>query len=375
MRAPDRERPAVSALTTRRWSVNEWLGSEVAWDNLLARSNADPLFRSWQWLTRWWQCYAESLGLTADILAFYRGEHLVGLAPLYRRVVLRAGMLRTLSIQMIGLCWRDPVPLISEYLDVIAAPADLDAVRSECVRALLDEPAWTELVIGLTAAATEWRDALSRPAPQGHYLRELDSSASYHADLSQGFDAYLKDLGQSTRRSVWNLRRRLREEHGEVRLEFLAQDEIDAGFNDLNRLHRLRWKRPAFSGERLEFHRSFAADLAAREELAFARLRVAGNVVSMLYDIRKGQRQYNMKMGFDPTFTSRLSLGLVHLGYAMEAATERGMTLYDFLAGAGQTYDFKRNLGRIRRDLSCVQVLRGGCLPLLYRWRDRLRSA
>jgi len=136
----------------------------------------------------------------------------------------------------------------------------------------------------------------------------------------------------------------------------------------------LRWNRPAFAGERLEFHKSLAVRLAAQGELAFTRLRVAGNVVSVLYDIRKGTRQYNMKMGFDPAFTTRLSLGLVHFGYAMEAATERGITVYDLLAGPGQSYDFKRNLGQIRRDLSCVQMLRGRVLPALYRWRDRART-
>lgn len=367
---------SVSALTARRWSMEEWLESEVAWDGLLLRSNADALFLSWRWLTHWWRYYSGTLGLVSDILAFYRGDSLVGLAPLYRRLVVRAGIVRTCSVQMIGFTWRDPVPLISEYLDVIALPQELDAVRSECVRVLLDQPAWTELVIGFTAAGGEWRDALSRRAAlRGHYTRSLDRLVSYQADLAQGFAAYLRDLGQSTRRSLWGLRRRLAEEHGEVRCEFLTSDQLDSGFSDLNRLHQLRWNRPAFAGERLEYHKSFAAGLAARGELAFTRLRVAGEVVSVLYDIRKGTRQYNMKTGFDPAYTTRLSLGLIHFGYAMEAAAERGVTVYDFLAGPGQRYDFKRNLGQIRRELSCVQLVRGWCLPPLYRWRDRMRRA
>jgi len=263
MRTPDQQRDAVSALITRQWSIQEWLASESAWDSLLTRSNADALFLSWQWLTHWWHYYGDTLGLVPDVMAFYRGDNLVGLAPLYRRLVVRAGIVRTRSVQVIGLSWRDPVPLISEYLDVIASPEDLDAVRNECMRVLLGRPAWTELVIGLTAAGGEWRDAFSRRVPPGsHYARELDRSVSYHADLAQGFAAYLKDLGQSTRRSVWNLRRRLAEEHGEVRFEFLAPEEIDSGFSDLNRLHQLRWNRPAFAGERLEFHKTLAARLA-----------------------------------------------------------------------------------------------------------------
>src|SRR5256885_17163974 len=91
-----------------------------------------------------------SLGRAPDILAFYRGEDLVGLAPLYHRRVMR-GLLLAHSVQVIGLSWRDSEPLISEYLDVIAAPQDLAAVRHACLRLLLDEPARPELVIGSTA--------------------------------------------------------------------------------------------------------------------------------------------------------------------------------------------------------------------------------
>jgi len=363
----------VSALTPRRWSIEEWLGNEPAWSRLLARSSADPLFLSWEWLTHWWQCYGGALGRAPYILAFYRGENLVGLAPLYRRPVMRGGLMPARSVQVIGLSWRDPEPLISEYLDVIASPEDVSAVRHACLRVLLDEPGWTELVIGLTAAGEQWRDAFIQRAPsRGHYVRELDRSVSYQADLAQGFGAYLRDLGQSTRRSLWNLRKRLTG-HGEVSFEFVAPEEIDSGFSDLNRLHQLRWKMPAFTGNRLAFHGTLAGRLATRGELAFSRLRVGGDVVSVLYDIRKGVRQYNLKMGFDPAFSSRVSLGLLHLGYVLEAAADQGVTVYDFLAGPGQTSDYKQHLSQARRNLSCVQMLRGQFLPSLYRWRDRAR--
>jgi CelD/BcsL family acetyltransferase involved in cellulose biosynthesis len=365
----------VSAITTRRWSIDEWLANEAAWDGLLAQSDADPLFLSWQWLTHWWRYYGTTLNLEPHIYAFYRDGALIGAAPFYRRNVVRAGIVRARTVQMIGHTWRDPVPLISEYLDVVAAAPDLDAVRALCVRTLLEGPAWTEFVIGLTAVSEKWRAAFQEANGGLRYARDLDRSVSYHADLSRGFPAYLKELGQNTRRSVWNLRRRLSEEHGETQLEFLAGADIEGGFADLNRLHQLRWNRPAFPNERLGFHKSFAAGLAARGQLAFTRLRVAGQVVSVLYDIRKGARQYNMKMGFDPAFTSRLSLGLVHFGYAIEAAAERGVTLYDFLAGPGQNVDFKRNLGQIRRELLSVQVLRGWCLPRLFRLRDSMRRS
>ena len=106
----------------------------------------------------------------------------------------------------------------------------------------------------------------------------------------------------------------------QVRLESVAQEDIARGFADLNRLHQLRWRKPAFTGRRLHFHTTLARRLAARGELALSRLRVGAEVVSVLYDIRKGPRQYNIKMAFNPAFSHRVSLGLIHLGYAMEAA-------------------------------------------------------
>ena len=64
----------------------------------------------------------------------------------------------------------------------------------------------------------------------------------------------------------------------------------------------------------------------------------------------------------------------MHLGYAMETATEHQVGSYDFLAGPGRTSDFKRLLSQKRLELSCVQMLRGSMLTSLYRWVDRVRQ-
>ncbi len=241
------------------------------------------------------------------------------------------------------------------------------------MRFLLQQQGWTEFVVGLTAAGREWCEAYAACAsPSNHYVRELDRCVSYEADLSAGFDAYLRDLSQSTRRSVWNLRRRVAG-YGRVDLEEVCAPDIENAFADLNHLHQLRWGKPAFVGPRLEFHSALAHRLVARGELALSRLWVAGNVVSVLYDIRKERRQYNIKMGFDPQFSSQISLGLIHLGFAMEAAADRGVPCYDFLAGPGRTNDFKRLLSQNRRELSSVQMLRGRLLASVFRLRDRMR--
>jgi CelD/BcsL family acetyltransferase involved in cellulose biosynthesis len=369
----ERERGASAALTLERWSREEWLAREGEWNALVANAASDPLFLSWEWQTSWWRHFGDELGQEPHILAFSRGAQLVGLAPLYRRRVVRGGFLPARSVQLIGLAWREPGPLISEYLDVIAPARELEAVREACLRTLLSEVDWNEFVIGLIANGAHWRTALARAASEAElYVRELDPTVSYQAELSAGFAAYLRDLHQSTRRSLWHLRPRL-SAYGPVRFEMLRGEDIEAGFADLNRLHRLRWQKPAFAGRRLQFHVELARRLAERGELALSRLRVGGQSVSVLYDIRKRGRQYNIKMAFDPALSRRISLGLLHFGYAMEAAAEQRIVTYDFLAGRGRSSDFKRLLAQTHHPLSSVQLLRGPMLPSLYRWRDRVR--
>src|SRR5215469_8813485 len=127
-----------ATLTARKWSIADWLGNEATWSSLLARSNADALFLSWDWLTLWWQCFAGTLSAVPEILAFYSGSDLIGIVPLYRRRVVRSGLLPTTSVQLIGMSWRDAGAPISEYLDVIAIAAETDRVRSACARILLN---------------------------------------------------------------------------------------------------------------------------------------------------------------------------------------------------------------------------------------------
>ena len=118
--------------------MEEWLGNEFAWNDLVGRSATDALFLSWEWLTNWWHCYGSLVSAVClRSWLFYQGADLVGLAPLYCRRLVRGGFVPTHSVQFLGLSWRDDVPLISEYLDVIAAAADLERVREACVRFLL----------------------------------------------------------------------------------------------------------------------------------------------------------------------------------------------------------------------------------------------
>jgi len=341
---------------------------------LLEAADLDPLFLSWEWMTTWWRHFGHAHARTLRLSAVYRGGALVGIAPLYAATASRR-LVNVSSLQFIGTCWRDETVVVSEYLDVIAAPQDRDAVRAAVLSHLADHDAWSELIVGYSDAPTAWTQALERsPLARECHARTIEPSTSYAADLSSGFDAWLGWLGQSSRRSVWNLRRRL-EELGKVQVERVEPSGVQPAFAELNRLHACRWGRPAFAGPRLQYHLEFAQRAAERGELALSLLRVDGAVISVLYDVRRGTRQYNLKMAFDPAVERRFSLGLIHFGFALEAAAQAGVAQYDFLAGHGQHSDFKKHLGQLKRELATVQVVRGPLLRRLYGWYDGIQHA
>lgn len=358
-------------LSIREWSREEWLNSELPWEALLARSGLDPLFLSWGWATAWWRRFGNRSHQRLRIVAAYRDGELVGLAPLYAMRVGRR-LLPVSSLQFIGIAWRDHTALISEYLDFIAAPGDRLEVRCAIMDYLAQAGGWSEFLVNFTREPQEWIDAFAgtRALSKNSYARTLEPCVSYQADLSKGFAAYLRGLGQSTRRSLWHLRRRLTMQ-GAVELEHVGTDGVAAAFEHLNRLHISRWGVAAFSGDRLGFHQDLAANLARRGELAMSLLRMDGQVISVLYDVRKNGCQYNLKMAFDQSRERRCSLGLIHFGYALEHASQAGMSTYDFLAGPGRATDFKQHLAQTRVPLATVQLLKGRLMSRLYRFYDR----
>src|SRR5690348_1821856 len=56
-----------TGLLARTWTSAEFETSKGAWDQLLALSDADPLFMSWDWQWRWWKHHAYYLDATLHL--------------------------------------------------------------------------------------------------------------------------------------------------------------------------------------------------------------------------------------------------------------------------------------------------------------------
>jgi CelD/BcsL family acetyltransferase involved in cellulose biosynthesis len=357
--------------TSTRYSIS---GLENDWSSLLARSDADPLFMSYQWLETWWRLFGQGLGGRPVLVVAKTGERLCGLVPLYRRQVTHRGGFPGTRLEMIGGAWRASGVGLSERMgflvEVGAAPRILEALASE----LLADRDWDDLVVtyapkdGLTAGVLE------RMAQAcGGYLRRPDRMDAWKIPLVNGLDAFRDSLGSNTRARIFGSRKRL-SASGQVREWIADTTNLETALDLLDELYRGRWGR-GFNG----YLRQLYGTLAVRQTLAghpaVSVLEYNQRPVSVLLNLRAGGCEYAIASAFREVDVKRVSPGWLHLGMAIERAAQDGMTHFDLLGGNGKHEPFKRHLGGERSELVSFQLIRTPWLALVYRSWDSIRNA
>lgn len=350
---------------------NAWQTWKPVWQKILEDAGSSSPFLEWDWLSLWWQHFGARESESAHLCVAFDNDSPIGALPVVVGPARRGRILNLRSVQVMGNRLYDSRNIFSEYLDIAASPAREAAARAVITGVIHKHFQPDEFVIGWTSQVSPWVRALGE-VPASH-VRIASRERTYQADLSRGFGAYAASLGGSTRRSVVNLRARL-ECRGPVHVGTPGSTEQALlALDELNRLHALRWGKPAFSGSALNFHRDLIRAWLPSGRIAITQLLSGERCISVCYDLRLGPTQYNIQLGFDAAFEPKASPGLIHLGHAMEMAAAQGVRTYDFLAGKGRTSDYKQHLASTSHEVCTVQMLRGPFLSRLYRMVDRLR--
>ena len=353
----------------QRWTEEQFASSRQAWQGLLERCDADPLFMSWDWQWNWWRHHAGYLRATLCVLALYSASgELVGLAPFYSHRVRLRGPLYTRRLELIGLAWRRREVVFSEYLDLLAAPEQAETVLAAVEEWLCAERGWHEMLLCCTRERSLARRLTGGRLGGGSLVREVDPLRGYRVSLPANFEEYLRALPAATRRKAFHQRRKL---SGAALVEAQprqASEYLDA----LAAFVANRWGgRGDGSGVESELQRRFHLDLAAHFAgagcLQLTRLEAAdGQALSVMYNVRAGATEYYLQSGFDAERSRGLSLGYLHLGYAIEGACAAGMVSFDFLGGEGRHRDYKRDFCTESYLLVSYHLIRTHWLRILY---------
>jgi CelD/BcsL family acetyltransferase involved in cellulose biosynthesis len=374
------DHPASSATTVdedihiRTRKRDSFAGLEQDWSTLLARSNADSLFMSFEWLETWWSVFGEGLrGVPALVIA-ETGDCVRGLAPLYRRRVSHRRGLWGTRLEIIGGAWRTAGVGFSERLaflaDVSAEARIMDALASE----ILADPDWDDLLITYTSADGPTGRTLERMARDcGGYLRGPDRMEAWEIPLTGDVDAFRRRLGPNTRSRVFGSRARL-SAAGQVHEWIADADRLEHALDLLDELYRERWGR-GFDGHLRRLYGAIATRQTAAGHPAVSVLEFDHQPVSVLLNLRAGGREYAIASAFREVDLKRVSPGWLHLGLAIERACRDGMSHFDLLGGNGKREQFKRHLGGEPSELVSFQLIRSPWLALVYRSWDWIRGA
>lgn len=356
-------------------SEADFYESESEWQDLLRRSDGDPLFNSWYWASEWWRSRStrQNAAIRLAIVVVVDSDgRWIGLAPSYLGQNEAIGI-RTRCLHMIGSGLPGGNLFRAEFRSLLIDRAHMPQALSGLMQGINDVPGWNEALFSDVPVESMFYRHYRESVPTRWFSREINPENGHHVSLEGGVDDYRQGLRSSARRQMFNKRKRLAA-LGNVHLRKAPELPLADTIETLNRFHLKRFSQDIVGSDHQEFlERLTAASNASRLSLSHSMLCVDDRAVSVLLDIDAGGRRYNIQLGFDEDFDASVSLGVLHLGYAIEGAAEDGLGCYDMLIGTGLQEDYKTRYGTGETAVRTLHWVRSPWLRWLHRNYARLK--
>lgn len=318
------------------------------WRTLLAADPNAHIFTTPEWNRAWWEEFKE--GKDLFLLTMRRGEDVVAVVPLYRKVVEDRRILRFIG----GID-------LTDYLGPICSLED----RDEVARALVDWLATTDIT-------WDELDAHNMPVPFGfaEFLVDWADQKGFDFTLDQeetsavlvladDWDAYLASLDSKNRHELKRKRRRLGRDHPDARFRTSTSDSLNEDLRTFIEMHRGaeghkgHFMRPEIAS----FFERLVGEFEPRGWLQLDFLEIGERAVASTFAFRLGHTFYLYNSAYEPD-ASRLSPGLVLVSELVKRFIEDDqIQVFDFLRGPER---YKYQLGSEAVPLNNVRVLKRG---------------
>ena len=302
--------------------------SPADWNNLVEAGISDSPFLRHEILSQWWRTLGGGEWKEADLILVCASENgkLIGIAPLFKAVY--DGRLAVLLVGSIE---------VSDYLDLIVRPEDLNRFLSGLIDFLFQSEAFKDL-------AFDWYNLIETSPTLAALKAESEKRGwRYHEEiyrptpriaLNGDFDAYLAGIEKKQRHEIRRKMRRAAESEVPVHFYILEdaatlESEIEAFFqlmaHDSNKAGFLK---PAMREHmsaiiRSAFHQGYLW-------LAFLTVDGVKAAAALNFDYKNKLWGYNSGVSRD---FMELSPGWVLLGHQLQWACEHGRYEFDFMRG------------------------------------------
>jgi len=346
----EQSRESLDALTvTVVRTTSGFAALAPEWRTLLADSNVNCLFLTWEWLYTWWKSLAGSRHLR--ILVIRRRGTLVGIAPFVIRAAEPNRLLPFRAVEFLGVG-----TVGSDYLDVILRKGE----EEQACAVIAEHLGRANLMLDMrrvakgTANAERLVSALVERGWSGTLTG--DDICPYVPLFGLSWEQYFAGLGREFRYSLRRSRRHAQSAHSVSYVSVCRERDRSAALRTFVKLHDKRW-----GGRRgsqalpddsiLRFHEQWSRIALSRGWLRLSMLNFDDTPVASTYGFSYGGKLYFYLSGFDPSFAN-YGAGRLCLEEGLHEAYREGLHEYDFLHGDEQ-YKFHwtkktRALGRYR---------------------------
>jgi CelD/BcsL family acetyltransferase involved in cellulose biosynthesis len=325
-------------------TYDEFLRLRNPWGELHRRANGS-LFQLHDWLALWWTHYGSGRVLTVQ--TFWNDGLLVGVIPGFLDEKRLGGVsLRRLSMLGEEEIYGEYYPLVEqEYTEAIAQSAAtywIGTLRNGSAD-VIDFHGFPPESPFMNAFITWLR--------KGAYVRLVSQNLPHTVvEGATSGEGYLRLLSKRRRQSLQRHDRHLKEAGAEI--EVVREWDGGKHFDDLVRLHQMRWERDGqpgrFGSPRFgEFLRSAAECLISEGKARMYFMRFGGERIAGLvtFDVNRQNCQY--LVGRNPVHElMRYSVGEVLAMHAFVDAFNEGSIFSDLLGG---DYQYKHYKGMTRR--------------------------
>jgi CelD/BcsL family acetyltransferase involved in cellulose biosynthesis len=314
------------------------------WEALLDRSAAPEIFRTYDWMSVWWEVFGGRRRQPL-VVTVRQGRTLVGLAPFVAREVGWGRRVRLRRLELMGTGEDASDEVCSYFGDILAARGFEETVCDGVWRFLRENRASWDEVVFPSVLESSLAARLLRPA--AHDGGRVSSAPSFgrrfFMDLSGGdFNGFLEGLSKKKMKRFQSYRRRL--EKDQIVEERVQSPAGIPGFlREMARLNRLRrgskGRASAFESARFrQFHELLAPRLWDKGRLDLRTWTQGGRCLAALYHFLYAGTVYGYQIGFDTAAFGSVSPGLVAIGQSIEWAFANGCRRFDFLVSGDGSY-------------------------------------
>jgi len=322
-----------------------------AWNALVAEGITNAPFLRYEYLAGWWQTLGggEWKNASPAVVTAVEEDRLIGIAPLFRTTN-HEGQTALMLLGSIE---------ISDYLDLIARPADLPRFLSGLLDELATQPPETWSVLdwyNLPDTSPTLVALKAESAKRGWTYTEEVYKPTPSIPLPGDWEIYLSGIDKKQRHEIRRKMRRT-EESGRAVHWYIVDDEsrLDSEIDGFLALMANDPEKAAFLSESMRAQMHATAHAAFHDgylQLAF--LEIDGEKAAGYFNFDYGNKIWVYNSGLDRKFME-LSPGWVLLGYLLQWANEHKRAEFDFMRG---DEDYKYKFGGQNRHVMRVKVTR-----------------